>query len=134
MPSWETVAGPDPRDAPAGVVAGLRTELESRARADAALRARLIDAESRLAARVVLERRTSAVLAELRVELDSLGGELARERTQRVDAERRAAELERELGQARGASRGAHDAIGELRGALARLTAPPEPARPDPEP
>ncbi len=120
-------------------VAGLRAELESRARADAALRARLIDAESRLAARVVLERRTSAVLTELRAELDSLGGELTRERTLRVDAERRAAELERELRDARGASLGAYEAIGELRETLARLAAmpSPEPApapAPTPEP
>jgi hypothetical protein len=118
--------------APPDIVAALRAELDSRARADAGLRARLIDAESRLAARVVLERRTSAVLTELRSELDSLGGELARERTLRVDAERRAAELERELRDARVASLGAYQAIGELREALARLAAPPEPAPPEP--
>ena len=121
-------------EARSDVVAVLRAELGSRARADAAQRARLIDAESRLAARVVLERRTSAVLADLRAELESLGGELTRERAQRIDAERRAAELERELRGARGASRGAYDAIGELREALARLAEPPEPPAPVPPP
>ncbi len=137
VPPWP--AAPAPAPAPAAdearsdLVAVLRAELGSRARADAALRARLIDAESRLAARVVLERRTSAVLADLRAELESLGGELTRERAQRIDAERRAAELERELRGARGASRGAYDAIGELREALARL-AEPEPPEPDPRP
>jgi hypothetical protein len=140
-PRQGSVGGPATGEVPADIATGLRTELEARARADAALRARLIDAESRLAARVVLERRTSAVLAELRAELDSLGGELARERTQRVDAERRAAELERELRETRGASRGAHEAIGELREALARMAEPPAPEAapappraPEPEP
>ena len=109
------------------MLASLRAELETRARADAALRARLIDAESRLAARVVLEQRTSAALAELRTELDALGGELARERTLRLDAERRTAELERELRDQRVTSLGAYEAIGELREALERLATPPEP-------
>jgi outer membrane biosynthesis protein TonB len=131
-----------PLQTPPDVVASLRAELQTRARDDAALRARLIDAESRLAARVVLERRTSAALAELRSELDLLGGELARERTLRLDAERRAAELERraaelerELRAQRGVSLGAYEAIGELREALGRLAtaAEPEPA-PAPEP
>jgi hypothetical protein len=140
-PSPAPYLAPAPAPAPApgtgdpDVVAGLRAELQSRARADAGLRARLIDAESRLAARVVLERRTSAVLTELRVELDSLGGELTRERTLRVDAQRRAADLERELRDARVASLGAYKAIGELRQALARMAAPPEPApKPAPKP
>jgi hypothetical protein len=122
--STPAVAGPSP-----DVVAGLRTELKSRARADAAVRARLIDAESRLAARVVLERRTSAALAELRTELNSLGDALAQERTLRASAERRAAELEGELREQRIVSLGAYEAISELREALARLAAP-EPAPP----
>jgi hypothetical protein len=117
---------------PPELVASLRAELDSRARGDAALRARLIDAESRLAARVILERRTSAALAELRAELDALGGELTRERTLRLGAERRAAELERELRDQRGVSLGAYEAIGQLREALDRLATPPEP-EPAPE-
>ena len=72
--AFEALEAPEPPPAaeppatPPGVAASLRDELEARARADAALRARLIDAESRLAARVVLERRTTAALAELRSE------------------------------------------------------------------
>ncbi|MFL5862819.1 MAG: hypothetical protein ACJ780_18920 [Solirubrobacteraceae bacterium] len=113
-----------------GVVASLRAELGSRTREDAALRARVIDAESRLAARVLLEQRTAATLSELRAELGSLGDELVRERLLRADAERRAAELERELQGQRAVSLGAYIAIGELREALQRL-APPE-REPDP--
>ncbi len=138
-PSPGPVFSPVPEaspDTPPAVLASLRAELESRARADAPLRARLIDAESRLAARVVREQRTSAALAELRTELDALGGELARERTLRLDAERRTAELERELHDQRVTSLGAYEAIGELRQALERLASPPEPepAAPPPEP
>jgi hypothetical protein len=104
----------------------LRAELETRVRDDAALRARLIDAESRLAARVLLEQRTTATLGELRTELGSLADELARERLLRTVAERRAGELERELRAQRALSLGAYTAIGELREALERL-AEPEP-------
>jgi hypothetical protein len=118
---------PVPPQTPPDVVASQRAELDSRARADAALRARLIDAESRLAARVLLERRTSAVLAELRTELDSLGGELTRERTLRLDAERRADELERQLQDQRIVSLRAYEGIAELREALVRLATPPTP-------
>jgi hypothetical protein len=124
----QSVAGASP-----DVVAALRAELESRARADAALRARLIDAESRLAARVVLERRTSAALAELRTELNALGDALAQERTLRAAAEGRAAELERELREQRIVSLGAYEAISELRAALARLATPAAGATPEPE-
>jgi hypothetical protein len=130
------VSPPVPEAAPEtspDVLASLRVELESRVRADAALRARAIDAESRLAGRVVLERRTSLALAELRTELDGLGGELARERGLRLDAERRADELERELHDQRVVSLGAYEAIGELREMLERLATPPEP-QPEPEP
>ncbi|MGZ4243651.1 MAG: hypothetical protein ACXVSE_05095 [Solirubrobacteraceae bacterium] len=103
--------------APADLVTALRAELETRVRDDVALRARLIDAESRLAARVLLQERTAATLGELRAELGSLADELARERFLRVDAERRAAELER-----------------ELREELARLAEPAPEPDPEPEP
>ena len=122
--------------APPELVAALRAELENRVRDDAALRARLIDAESRLAARVLLQERTAATLGELRAELGSLAGELARERVLRVDAERRVSELERELRAQRTLSLDAYRAIGELREELARLAEPePEPeTAPEPEP
>ena len=127
----------EPLAPPPAAVASLRAELESRTREDAVLRARLIDAESGLAARVLVEQRTAATLGQLRVELDSLADELARERGLRVGAERRAAELERELRGQQAVSLRAYRAIGELREALARLAAPePEPeaaAPPEPE-
>ena len=127
-----------PETAP-DVVASLRAELATRGRDDAALRARVIDAESRLAARVVLERRTRAALADLRTELRSLGGELAKERTLRVDAERRAAALERELRDQRVVSLRAYEAIAELREGLVALAAEAAAERvaaaePEPEP
>jgi hypothetical protein len=78
------------------LVSSLRHELDARGRAEAALRARLIDAEGRLATRVLLEQRTSGTLGELRTELESLRDALARERALRTDAERRAAELDAE--------------------------------------
>jgi len=140
VPPRPPAPGPLPASGPVApevapdVVAGLRAELESRARADAALRARLIDAESRLAARVILERRTSAALAELRAELEVLGDALSRERTLRTGAERRAAELERQLREQRVVSMGAYEAIGELREALARLAEPAPEPEPQPEP
>jgi hypothetical protein len=101
----------------------------------------LVDAESRLAARVLLEQRTRAVLHELRSELETLrdalarerklreqaetaAGELERERDLRAAAERRLAELERQLQGQREMSRGAHSAIGELREALEQLSRP----------
>ena len=121
---------------PPALVASLRAELQSRAREDAAMRARLIDAESRLAARILVEERTAATLGELRVELDSLADELARERLLRAGAERRAGELERELRAQRVVSLDAYRAIGELREALHHLATPePEPdIAPDREP
>jgi hypothetical protein len=146
VPPRPPAPAPAPMSAPVAavaspnVVAGLRAELESRARADAALRARLIDAESRLAARVVLERRTSAAVAELRSELGVLVDALSRERTLRAGAERRAAELEAQLREQRVVSLDAYEAIGDLREALGRLAVPapdPEPeaaAEPEPEP
>jgi hypothetical protein len=143
-PVWPPAAEPPPaeppaeplpapaasgRAAPGGdeLIRMLRHELDARTRADAAIRVRLIDAEARLAARVLLERRTTAALAGLRVELETLRDGLARERALRADAERRAGELERELSGQRALSRGAYDAIGELRGELDRL-ATPQPA------
>ncbi len=74
----------------------LRRELDARARADAALRSRAIDAETRLAARVLLEQRTTAALAQVRTELGTLREALERERGLRRQAERRAAGSERE--------------------------------------
>jgi hypothetical protein len=125
----------DPAASPA-VVASLRAELETRARDDAELRARLIDAESRLSARMVLEHRTTATLGELRAELHSLADALTRERLLRTGAERRAGELERELHAQRALSLSAYVAIGELRETLAGLAEPePEPeAVGEPEP
>jgi hypothetical protein len=137
-----------PEDA-GGLVVSLRQELSARARAEAGLRSRLIDAESRLAARVLLEQRTTMVVRELRGELETLRKALARERTLRrqaedaagrqereralrLDAERRLAELERQLEGQRAASRGAHDAIGELRSALEQLSRPRETVEEEP--
>jgi hypothetical protein len=125
----------------------LRRELDARAARDASLRARLVAAETRLAARVLLDQRTAATLAELRAELDRLRGllqakqsarraadevavELAAERERRLAAERRAVDLERELSGQRARSRDAYDAIEDLRSSLERLrpaTAPTAP-------
>ena len=77
----------------AALAAALRHELAARAAAEGALRARLVDAEARLAARVLIERRTAGILAQLRAELDGLRAAFARERDARLGAERRAAEL-----------------------------------------
>ncbi len=79
-----------------GLIDALHRELDSRARADGTLRARAIDAETRLAARVLLEQRTTAALAQVRTELGTLRDALQRERGLRREAERRAAALERE--------------------------------------
>jgi hypothetical protein len=116
------------------LVTALRAELHARVTADAPLRARLVQAESRLAARVVLDRRTSGVLGELRQELAGLRAGFEHERSLRIAAELRIAELERELGGQRVASRGAYDAIGELRAALERLSRPAEDPDLDPDP
>jgi hypothetical protein len=119
---------PAPRDAVAisdgPLMHTLRRELDARASADAALRARLIDAEARLAARVLLQRRTTATLDELRGELEHLRSALERERAGRAAAERRVSELELGLSGQRERSRNAHDAIDELRGALGGLRSP----------
>jgi hypothetical protein len=122
----------------------LRRELDARAAGEAAVRSRLVVAETRLAARVLLDQRTTEALSQLRIELDGLRAALAQERSGRQAAESRAAELEgerrgrahaerragrleQELGGQRERSRAAYEAIGELRGALERLaTAPRE--------
>ncbi len=130
-----------------GLLVNLRQELTARARIEAALRSRVIDVESRLAARVLLEQRTSALLRELRAELDTLrralagertrrgeaeavAAQLERERSLRLSAEERLAELDRQMAGQRAASQVAHAAIGELRAALAQLDSPPDEAGP----
>lgn len=115
---------PSPRAQPFSGELDLRHQVNARARAEAALLARAVDAEARLAARVLVQQRTSALLDELRAELDGLRDALAGERARREEAERRVAELERELAGQRTLSHEAHDAIGELRTALERLAAP----------
>jgi hypothetical protein len=131
-PLAPAAVAPAPAAGSDGLVTTLRQELASRTRADAAVRARLIDAEARLAARILLEQRTTDALAQVRAELDTLRDALVRERALRAAADLRAAELERELEGQRALSRDAYDAIGELRGALDRLAAPqPEPAAVD---
>jgi hypothetical protein len=122
----------------------LRRELDARASGEAALRSRLVAAETRLAARVLLDQRTTEALSQLRTELDGLRAVLAQERSRRQAAESRAAELEgerrarahaerragrleQELGGQRERSRDAYDAIEELRGALERLATAPVP-------
>ncbi len=139
----ETTFEEPPRQpvAPPAVVASLRAELELRASEDAALRSRLVDAESRLAARVVLERRTTTALSELRSELSTLAGQLTRERRLRAEAEQRAQELDRraatlarELRDQRVLSLDAYHAIGELRATLEQLAAQQPEPDPDPEP
>jgi hypothetical protein len=148
IPEPRPIPEPPPPPALAGPVddggallVSLRQELSARARAEASLRARLVDAESRLAARVLLEQRTTAVLHELRGELETLrdalrreralreqaetaAGELEREQALRAEAQRRLGELELQLQGQREVSRGAHDAIGELRAALEQLSRP----------
>jgi hypothetical protein len=148
---------PGPPAIPASaLVDTLRRELDARAAGEAAVRSRLVAAETRLAARVLLDQRTTEALGQLRTELQGLraaledeqsrrqaaesrAAELEAERRARAQAERRAAQLERELGGQRERSRDAYDAIGELRGALERLATPPTPEErpavdPPPEP
>jgi len=109
------------------LAAALRGELELRAGAEAGLRARVVDAEARLAAREHLGRQVGKALIALRRELDELRDALGVEREARLAAERRTEELERRLRNSRARSRDALTAIGELRAALASLTAPPAP-------
>jgi len=120
---------PPAREGPGAdaLVAALRGEFELRAGAEAGLRARVVDAEARLAAREHLGRQVGKALIALRRELDELRMALGAEREARLAAERRTEELERLLGTSRARSRDALTAIGELRGALASLTPPPAP-------
>ncbi len=127
------------------LVQTLRRELDARAAGDAGLRSRLVDAEARLAARVLLDQQTAVMLGQLRAELEQLRQSREHERFRRAATERRAgelqqrvAELDEELSGQREQTRDAHAAIGELREALKRLQVPepaPEPAEaPAPEP
>ncbi len=100
------------------LICALRAELDQRTRAQAALRARLVDAETRMAARLLLARRTTATLLALRDELDGLRGEIGREREARGAAERRATEFEAELELLRPGS-------GEVKPAAAAVTVAP---------
>ena len=133
-------------DVPAGaLIDTLRRELDLRAGGEAALRSRLVAAESRLAARVLLDQRTTETLRQLRIEFDGLRAAVARERSRRQaaesraaplaaerrarsHAERRAGQLERELIDQRERARDAYDAIGRLREVLGRLASAPAPA------
>jgi hypothetical protein len=103
------------------LVAALRAELGARSGSEAALRARLVQAETRLAARVLLEQRTSTTLRELRAELERLGEALEHERGLRRAAEAEVAEMRGRIGGQRDRSRDVYDAIGEIRGALENL-------------
>jgi hypothetical protein len=115
-------------------ISALRRELGARVAAEAALRARTVQAETRLAARVLLEQRTTSALAELRTELERLRDALERERTGRHAAEATAARLRAELGGQRERSRDAHAAIQELRSAIELLRPPTSEAAPAPRP
>ncbi len=101
------------------LVQALRAELAMRAHAEAGLRARAVDAETRLATRVLLSQRTAESLRLVRAELDQLAGLLTDERARRQAAEQRVAELEQQLATDRGRS---DDADREI-AALARLAA-----------
>lgn len=140
-PAGPPPAGPSTSGAPAAApgegrpgdeetISALRRELRARVSAEAALHARIVQAETRLAARVLLEQRTTAALAELRAEFERLHEALEHERTRRRAAEASAARLRAELGGQRARSRDAHAAIEELRSAIELLRPPP----PDPPP
>ena len=79
------------------LVQALRSELAIRAHAEAGLRARAVDAETRLATRVLLSQRTVQALRLVRAELGQLAGLLTDERARREAAEQRAGELEQQL-------------------------------------
>lgn len=100
-PESHPTAGPPARPAPLAIPASalvdtLRRELDARAAGEAALRSRLVAAETRLAARVLLDQRTSEALRQFRTELERLRVALEDERSRRRSAESRAAELEAE--------------------------------------
>jgi hypothetical protein len=121
------------------LVVALRTELDVRLRTETKLRARLVDAEARLAAREQLAERTGGVLMQLREELDGLRAAVTQEREARQAAERHADTLEHELSSQRERSHHAYEAIVELREeidairAVAAAAVEPEP-EPEPEP
>ncbi len=126
-------------EAPDALLAALRHELAARASAEGALRAGLVEAEGRLASRVLIERRTAEILGQLRQELDGLRAAFAREREGRLEAERRAAEQSADISGGRLRSRQAYDAIAELREALEgllppALARPPDPPQVPPDP
>jgi hypothetical protein len=130
----ESPAGPG-ADA---LISSLRRELGLRTAAEAGLRARLTEAEVRLAAREQLARQTTQTLSELRRELDGLRIAIEREREARHAAERRTASLAQALSGQRERSRDAYAAIGELRGTLESLRQrhgpPAPPVSPPPVP
>jgi hypothetical protein len=105
------------------LLAALRAELDRRARSEAALRARLVDSETRVAARQLLERQTAATLGQLREELDGLRGMLARERGMRESAARQTQVLEGDLARLRVHTSEAYAAIAELRSVIESLRA-----------
>ncbi len=105
------------------LLAALRAELEQRARSEAGLRARLVESETRVAARQLLERQTAATLRQLGDELGGLKGMLTRERAAREAAERQAQGLERDLARLRLQTGEAYAAIAELRGVIESLRA-----------
>ena len=112
------------------LVQALRGELAMRAHAEAGLRARAVDAETRLTARVLLSQRTVEALRQVRAELDQLAGLLTEERARRQAAERRVAELERQLAAGLATDRGRSDdaaaEIAALRDSLQQLRGPAE--------
>jgi hypothetical protein len=118
----------------AHTVLALRRELETRATAEARLRAQLITAQGRLEARLAAESQLSTTLAQLRDELDSLRSEVELETAAREHAQLRAARLERELEKQRARSEQAYNAIEELRRALDLLRAAGAPPRPPHDP
>jgi hypothetical protein len=120
------LADPTSITATSELVPALRAELAMRAHAEAGLRSRVVDAETRLAARVLLSQRTVEALGQLRTELDQLAGLLTDERTRRQAAERRVAELERQLAAGRGRSVDADREIASLRDSLLALQTPAE--------
>jgi hypothetical protein len=124
----DVITDPSARPPEVEIVAALRRELAGRVAAEAGLRARTVRAEARLAARVVLEQRTAATLAELRDELGLLRDALEHERDRRERAETELGRLRAVVGGQRQRSSDAYAALGELRGALDRLR-PPETAQ-----
>jgi hypothetical protein len=106
------------------LVQALRAELTMRAHAEAGLRARAVDAETRLATRLLMSQRSIEALRLVGAELDQLGGMLTDERARRRAAEQRVAELERQLATNRGRSDDAAVEIAEIRGSLQQLRTP----------